>query len=739
APPFALAIPVKNGVEALPSALASLRWQDGLAAAALLDASGDPRVAALAEAYPDLLVHRRHAAADGGQSAAILEGWDALPGEFVGWLNADDLLYPGALARVLEAFRADPELDVVYGHAAFVDAEGAFIGYFPSISDSLEALTLSCVICQPAAFVRRRALAGISGLDPRRHYTMDWDLWLQLRQAGRRFRRLDHPLAAVRLPPDSKTLAGGAARRREIGEILQRGAPWSERLRARIGHAHFLAHAGGRPLAEGGWRLAARLLALAAPPVWQERGAIFGLERRTNRVMTGEARIFLPWLRGGPAVVTLELEGLPSSLNVTLDGQTLPLQRVGGCDAPGRWRGELAPRPPGVLEFRLRAETTGWRVVRLALHPDPLRPAEGAAPPLALSPPPPPPPDGEGFPAVAASPLAAPPPAPAPGTAFCAVIDPAVPKAILAHALVASWHRRCRDFSALHLVLTGADPALERRAAALGATLHHRPPHPQAGERPNVNKRLAAGVDFGAARVILVDWDVLFTGDPWQLRALPRDRFAAAPATMLRLPRPLQQWIVDRFHPPLGFNLALGALGGAALHGEAPEAIASDRYLRRFRYFNGGVVAFPAGRFHETMERWGEMHDDLRRLVPEAARACGDAAAARDMADSDQTALALVLAHEPVHPLDPTHNFILYDLTGGVSSQEVALLHLASRLPELAGGRLSPALPLALFDRATRQLAASHPETLPRFSRFHPAPLRAELVSLIEDYGLRDP
>ena len=45
---------------------------------------------------------------DGGQSDAINKGLGHATGQVFGWLNSDDLLLPGALLRVGEAFAADP-------------------------------------------------------------------------------------------------------------------------------------------------------------------------------------------------------------------------------------------------------------------------------------------------------------------------------------------------------------------------------------------------------------------------------------------------------------------------------------------------------------------------------------------------------------------------------------------------------------------------------------------------------
>src|SRR5512140_3473813 len=65
---------------------------------------------------------------DGGQADAINQGLARARGEVLGYLNSDDLLLPGALRAVGEAFAADPELVLVYGRASLVDANGDRLG-----------------------------------------------------------------------------------------------------------------------------------------------------------------------------------------------------------------------------------------------------------------------------------------------------------------------------------------------------------------------------------------------------------------------------------------------------------------------------------------------------------------------------------------------------------------------------------------------------------------------------------
>jgi glycosyltransferase involved in cell wall biosynthesis len=64
---------------------------------------------------------------DLGQADAINKGFRQSGGDVLGWLNADDLYYDGALSLVAREFEADPHLMMVYGDAYHIDAEGKFL------------------------------------------------------------------------------------------------------------------------------------------------------------------------------------------------------------------------------------------------------------------------------------------------------------------------------------------------------------------------------------------------------------------------------------------------------------------------------------------------------------------------------------------------------------------------------------------------------------------------------------
>jgi glycosyltransferase involved in cell wall biosynthesis len=52
---------------------------------------------------------------DLGQADAINKGFKKSSGEFLGWLNSDDYLYPTAISQVVKAFKEDKFAEMIYG------------------------------------------------------------------------------------------------------------------------------------------------------------------------------------------------------------------------------------------------------------------------------------------------------------------------------------------------------------------------------------------------------------------------------------------------------------------------------------------------------------------------------------------------------------------------------------------------------------------------------------------------
>jgi glycosyltransferase involved in cell wall biosynthesis len=157
---------------------------------------------------------------DRGQSDAINKGMRVATGGIVGWLNADDVLLPGALSKVVEAFEKNPDAVVVYGVGAKTDLGGQIIKKVPFREFCSKRLSYAFGAVQPAMFFRRDAYWKVGGLDESLHYAMDWDLLLKLAKVGNVVAIPDH-LANIRYYPETKTNTGGWKRMREIAGIAR--------------------------------------------------------------------------------------------------------------------------------------------------------------------------------------------------------------------------------------------------------------------------------------------------------------------------------------------------------------------------------------------------------------------------------------------------------------------------------------------------------------------------------------
>jgi glycosyltransferase involved in cell wall biosynthesis len=128
---------------------------------------------------------RLHFEPDQGQSDAINRGMFLARGRILAWLNSDDRLRPGALAKV-RAWLDSPEPRWLYGRAGMIDEHG-----YPHASlivryknwrgrrfSRLKLLTEN-FIPQMAVFWNRAMWEVAGGLDLEKHLDMDYDLWLR--------------------------------------------------------------------------------------------------------------------------------------------------------------------------------------------------------------------------------------------------------------------------------------------------------------------------------------------------------------------------------------------------------------------------------------------------------------------------------------------------------------------------------------------------------------------------------
>jgi glycosyltransferase involved in cell wall biosynthesis len=157
---------------------------------------------------------------DSGQSDALNRAISRTHGEWICWLNVDDLVRPGLFAAAQDA---DPDTDVVYGGFEWIDEDGRRLRAFDPPADLTQERLLAdgCFLFSGAALFRRSLFVRFGGLDPNLHLTMDYDFYLRIAPHVRA-RKVDEVLGAFRVHGDSKTSAITWGVFQETGRVRRR-------------------------------------------------------------------------------------------------------------------------------------------------------------------------------------------------------------------------------------------------------------------------------------------------------------------------------------------------------------------------------------------------------------------------------------------------------------------------------------------------------------------------------------
>lgn len=166
---------------------------------------------------------------DRGQAAAINEGIERLQDtDFVGWLNADDLLLSRALVRLAGYLAERSECAAVFGRAHLINEVGQGIGEYPVRPFKKRDFARTCTICQSASLIRRTAWHAVGGLDESLEMCMDYDLWWRLSKVGP-IGFLEEFVACARDHSATKTQTQKNRMYQEAFEVLRRHlgyVPW---------------------------------------------------------------------------------------------------------------------------------------------------------------------------------------------------------------------------------------------------------------------------------------------------------------------------------------------------------------------------------------------------------------------------------------------------------------------------------------------------------------------------------
>ena len=224
-PLFSCVIPVKGERPFFGEAIESLRGQGLGEELEIIIQDGTTEYTEYTE--NDLRGVRWYREEDSGQSDALNKGFAKARGEWLFWLNGDDVLLPGALNKISQLLQSSTHNSSNYpcwiaGDTVYLDEKGIVKDVRTDAKwRSWFGKRLSVWTGGPSAFFRRELWEKRGGFAADLKYAMDIDLWTRWAKAGERFVGLGDYVWGFRMHDESKTGSGrfAAEQAKELAAI----------------------------------------------------------------------------------------------------------------------------------------------------------------------------------------------------------------------------------------------------------------------------------------------------------------------------------------------------------------------------------------------------------------------------------------------------------------------------------------------------------------------------------------
>jgi glycosyltransferase involved in cell wall biosynthesis len=223
-PLVSVVIPAYNAARTLPETLDSVFAQTfGDYEIIVVDDGSTDETPELLAGYGEKLqvVHKPN---EGKPAAARNRGVAVARGEYVAFLDADDLWRPEKLARQIELMEANPGVGLCFTAAAIIDEHGAEVRInrcMPGARGAIyDLLSTRNIMVGSSVVARRRAIESAGGFDEQLTSIENWDLWIRIAHDWE-VDFVDEPLTAYRQHAGNRSV-NVELRRRNIFRILER-------------------------------------------------------------------------------------------------------------------------------------------------------------------------------------------------------------------------------------------------------------------------------------------------------------------------------------------------------------------------------------------------------------------------------------------------------------------------------------------------------------------------------------
>jgi glycosyltransferase involved in cell wall biosynthesis len=229
APQFTIATPSFRSSEWLKLCIASVADQEAVTLEHIVQDAGsddgtlewlqrDPRVRAIVEK-------------DSGMYDAINRAWRRARGEYLAYLNCDEQYLPGALKTVADYFQSHPEVDIVFGDAVVIGADGTYKFHRKILPPTLyhtwvcHLASLTCATFVRRAFIEKYQLYFDSNL----RIVGDGEWMVRVLRTGPKMAALRQFVSSF--GDTGENLSNKPNAQREIRELQESAPKWVQHLR----------------------------------------------------------------------------------------------------------------------------------------------------------------------------------------------------------------------------------------------------------------------------------------------------------------------------------------------------------------------------------------------------------------------------------------------------------------------------------------------------------------------------